>query len=45
MIERKIRRVDLLLEAYVSCTPRNGRYTAEVAAQKHALIEQFFSLP
>ena len=45
VIERKIRRIDLLLNDYVACTPRNGRYTAEMAERKRALIETFFSLP
>ena len=45
VIERKIRRVDLLLNNYLACTPRNGRYSAEIAEQKQALIETFFSLP
>lgn len=45
VIERKIRRVDLLLNDYITCTPRNGRYTKELAEQKQALIETFFSLP
>jgi hypothetical protein len=45
VIERKIRRVDLLLNNYIACTPRNGRYTEEMAEQKQALIETFFSLP
>jgi hypothetical protein len=45
VIERKIRRIDLLLNDYVACTPRNGRYTHEMAERKQALIETFFSLP
>lgn len=45
VIERKIRRIDLLLNDYVACTPRNGRYTDEMAERKQALIETFFSLP
>ena len=45
VIERKIRRIDLLLNDYVACTPRNGRYTTEIADRKQALIETFFSLP
>ncbi len=44
-IERKIARADLLLEGYLSVTPRNGRYTVDMAKQKQALIEQFNSLP
>ena len=44
-IERKISRADLLLEAYLSATPRNGRYTAEMAEKKQALITKFNSLP
>ena len=45
VIERKIRRIDLLLNDYVACTPRNGRYTEEMSERKQALIETFFSLP
>ena len=45
VIERKIRRVDLLLSDYVACTPRNGRYTQEMIERKEALIETFFSEP
>jgi hypothetical protein len=45
VIERKMRRIDLLLNEYVACTPRNGRYTKEMAEQKQALVETFFSLP
>jgi hypothetical protein len=45
VIQRKIRRIDLLLNDYVACTPRNGRYTDEMAERKQALIKTFFSLP
>ncbi len=45
VIFRKIERADLLIEAYVNCTPRNGRYSEEMAAQKRLLIECFSSLP
>ena len=45
VIQRKIRRVDLLLNEYIACTPRNGRYTEEMAERKQPLIETFFSLP
>ena|ERR1041385_2850870 len=45
VIERKIRRIDLLLNDYVACTPRNGRYTSKMIERKQALIETFFSLP
>ena len=45
VIERKIRRIDLLLNDYVACTPRNGRYTKEMSERKQALVETFFSLP
>lgn len=45
VIERKIRRVDLLLNDYVACTPRNGRYTKEMVERKQALVETFLSLP
>ncbi len=45
VIQRKIERADLLLNDYLSCTPRNGRYTIEMAARKRELIERFSSLP
>lgn len=45
VIERKIQRCDLLLREYVACTPRNGRYTPDMAQKKRALIERFSSLP
>jgi hypothetical protein len=45
VIERKIKRIDLLLDDYLACTPRNGRYTKEMAERKQALVETFFSLP
>lgn len=45
VIERKIRRIDLLLNDYVACTPRNGRYTDEMLERKQALLETFYSLP
>jgi hypothetical protein len=45
VIERKIRRIDLLLNDYIACTPRNGRYTKEMSERKQALVEAFFSLP
>jgi hypothetical protein len=44
-IKRKMIRCDLLLAEYVACTPRNGRYTSEMAARKRVLIERFSSLP
>ncbi len=45
VIKRKIVRCDLLLSKYLACTPRNGRYTSEMAAKKRELIERFASLP
>jgi hypothetical protein len=45
VIQRKIDRADLLLKDYLACTPRNGRYTVEMAARKRELIERFSSLP
>ena len=45
VIERKIRRIDLLLNDYVACTPRNGRYRNDMIERKQVLIETFFSLP
>ncbi len=44
-IQRKIRRIDLLLTSYITSTPRNGRYTNAMLKQKQELVEQFFSLP
>ena len=45
VIKRKIARCDLLLVQYLTCTPRNGRYTSEMASRKRDLIERFSSLP
>ena len=45
VIRRKIDRCDLLLAEYMACTPRNGRYSSEMAARKRELIERFASLP
>jgi hypothetical protein len=45
VIRRKIARCDLLLGEYLSCTPRNGRYTPDLMAKKRLLIERFTSLP
>jgi len=45
VIERKIRRIDLLLFDCSACTPRNGRYTPEMVELKQAFGEAFFSLP
>ena len=44
-IQRKIARVDLLLDAYLDATPRNGRYDEQTYARKLELIEKFSSLP
>jgi hypothetical protein len=45
VIQRKIRRIDLLLADYLACTPRNGRYSEDMIKRKEELIETFFSLP
>lgn len=45
VIQRKIQRAELLLEAYLDCTPRNGRYSREMIERKQKLISQFASLP
>lgn len=45
LIYRKQRRVELLLTDYIACTPRNGRYSPEMAARKEELVRQFHSLP
>ena len=45
VIKRKKTKPDLLLDAYLKCTPRNGRYTLENIDRKRALIEKFASLP
>lgn len=45
VIHRKISRTDLLIEAYLACTPRNGRYNADLLDRKRVLIELFASLP
>jgi hypothetical protein len=43
-IQRKVKRIDLLLNEYVLCTPRNGRYTDEMEKAKQALVTKFFDL-
>jgi hypothetical protein len=45
VIERKLRRCDLLLQAYLECTPRNGRYTEEMLQKKQVFLQKFASLP
>lgn len=45
VIQRKIRRCDLLLRAYVDCTPRNGRYTEEMMQKKSDFLKEFAQLP
>jgi hypothetical protein len=45
VVRRKIARCDLLLSDYLACTPRNGRYSPEMANRKRELIERFSSLP
>ena len=45
VIGRKRARCELLLAEYLECTPRNGRYTDEMATRKRELIESFSSLP
>ena len=45
VIRRKIARCDMLLSEYEACTPRNGRYSDDMASRKRELIERFASLP
>jgi hypothetical protein len=45
VIQRKQVRCEMLLAEYLDCTPRNGRYSAEMLIRKQALIERFSSLP
>jgi hypothetical protein len=45
VIKRKKCRCDLLLKAYLDCTPRNGRYSEEMHLKKQAFLEEFTSLP
>ena len=45
VIKRKICRCDLLLQTYLECTPRNGRYTSSMILKKQAFLEEFASLP
>jgi LAGLIDADG DNA endonuclease family protein len=45
VIRRRIRRIELLLDAYLSCTPRNGRYSQEMLERKKAFVDLFASLP
>ena len=40
----KRKRAELLLKSYLTLTPRNGRYTAELAAARTAFEEQFFAI-
>lgn len=44
-IRRKIAKADLLLEEYIACTPRNGRYNGGMRQRKQRLLEKFHSLP
>lgn len=43
-IKRKQKRAKLLLDDYLACTPRNGRYTPEAIEAKNALIQKFATL-
>ncbi len=43
VIQRKIRRVDLLLKSYVRLTPRNGRYTEEQLRLRQEFVDHFFA--
>lgn len=45
VIIRKRIRAELLLTAYLECTPRNGRYDMDQIQKKQALISSFTSLP
>jgi|WetSurMetagenome_2_1015567.scaffolds.fasta_scaffold18767_3 hypothetical protein len=45
VIERKIRRIDLLLNDYIACTPRNGRYTKEMSEQSKRWWRPFSPYP
>mgnify|MGYP001559144618 CR=1 FL=1 len=45
VIKRKLERCDLLLDEYAASTPRNGRYTPEMAERKQRIIERFASIP
>jgi hypothetical protein len=45
VIIRKLRRCDLLLQDYLECTPRNGRYTEEMLRKKQVFLDKFTSLP
>ncbi len=40
----KAARARLVLEKYLDLTPRNGRYTAELWAEREAFVEQFLSV-
>jgi hypothetical protein len=40
----KARRAQLALESYLSVTPRNGKYTAEVLAARKAFEQRFLSM-
>jgi hypothetical protein len=40
----KRRRAELVLDKYLALTPRNGRYTEELAAKRAAFIADFLSI-
>lgn len=41
---KKKARAELILENYTRLTPRNGKYTEEMRAEKHQFEEKFFEL-
>ena len=43
-LDRKCRRIDLLLADYRNCTPRNGKYSEEQRTRKAELTRRFYAL-
>lgn len=41
----KRKRAELVLKNYIKLTPRNGKYTPELLAQREKFIKAFFSIP
>lgn len=42
LVPEKVRRINLLLSEYDSCTPRNGKYTPNQLTQKQDFENRFF---
>ena len=44
LLTYKALRADLALSDYVRLTPRNGRYTKDIAQERHKFVEEFLAL-